>query len=254
MRSWNAVAFTPLSKSGTSYRGGAIKVAWFCGSGLTLAIAAASPAALVTFGGLDGRGQTGVPSTYQPLQQTYSGTSADGNPGNPGGAYSDGANLGVQIGWDGTEASSYHAANGGVYDHTNDSAGVVLFDSGENAMTITFSKPVVVPSLFYANFSGGNYSIQFQGYTNASDTTPAVDTGSIPYSQTTGPNNGGYQWIPETGLGNTPIQKLVISGPSYKQIDDMTINLASSTPEPASLGVLAVGAAGLLATRRRRIA
>ena len=230
-----------------------MKFALVCASGSILGLAAISQAALVTFSGLDGNGQSSVPSSYQPLLQTYTGTSGNGNPGNPGGTYTDGANLGVTITWDGSESSSNHAVNGGVYDHTNDSSGVVLYDNGSNTMTITFSQPVVIPSLYYANYNAGNYSIQFQGYTNPGDSSPAVDTGSIPYSQTSGPNNGGYQWIQETGLGNTPIEKLVISGPPYKQIDDITVNLASSVPEPASVGLLAV-AAGLLARRSRRIA
>jgi hypothetical protein len=209
-----------------------------------LSLAASSThAALITFSGLDGHPQgSPISSTYQPLLNTYSGTSSGGNSGTPQ-PYSDGANIGVTVTFDGGSSTSQRGQNGGVTDHTNDGSGTVWYDNGNNSMSLSFSQAVTVPSFYYANYNAGSFNIQFQGYNGAS---LVFDTGTFSYSQPTG-----YSWIQETGLGTTPITSLVITGPGFKQIDDMTILLA--TPEPASMLLLGLGAAGLLiAVRRRR--
>jgi hypothetical protein len=202
---------------------------------------AGASAALVTFSGAYDVGQNPIPQTYQPLQNQYTGP--DGT--------SDGADVDVTITWNNAWTSNPQA-NGGVYDHTTGNVpnrqGVVLYDGGNASFGMTFDQPVTVPDFYFANFLGGGpFTMRFQGFANAGDATAAVDV-TRTYSQTTGPNNGGYQWIQENGLGATPIRQLVISGDNFKQIDDMTINVV---PEPAALGLLAVGGVGLLARRRR---
>ena len=153
----------------------------------------------------------------------------------------------MAITWDGGSSTSNHAVNPGVFDHTNDSSGTVWYDNGNNVMSMTFSTPVVIPSFYYANYSGGTFNIQFQAYSGAS---LVFDSGSFSYNQVNGPNGGGYDWIQETALANTPITSLVITGQNYQQIDDITVNAA--VPEPASLCLFGLGAVGLLTVARRR--
>src|SRR4051812_49384449 len=95
----------------------AITLRAVCSLALLMLTASSAPAALISFGGLDGGIQgSAVPNSYQPLLNTYSGTSGNGNSTPTPLAYTDGANIGVTITWDGGSSLSYRATNGGVTD------------------------------------------------------------------------------------------------------------------------------------------
>ncbi len=208
--------------------------AWIGAVAVAFSLSNAAGAAVITFNASD-NGQQALPSTYQPLLDGYAG---------------DGGALGVTIDWGGTW-SSRRDVNGGVTDHSPNGLGYVAYDNGASTNKITFDKAVTLPSFFFANFFGGtNFTVNFKGFTNANDATPVVDI-TRTYNQTTGPNNGGYQWIEETGFGSTPIRAFSFTGQQFKQLDDMTVSLA--VPEPATWGLM-IGGFGLAgaALRRRR--
>lgn len=206
-------------------------------------------AALVTFSGLhngintatdpeDNTTPDPIPPGYQPLLNAYPA---------PGGNV-DGANIGVTVTWAHADIAAQPFS--GVFDHTamvsSDNAEELMYGNG-GTIDVQFSHPVYIPSLYYANYSAGTYSITISGYTTIGDATPA-NSSTFPYTESNGPNNGGYDWKQYTGLAGTPITELKISGDNYIQTDDYTINLA---PEPATLGLIGLGTLGLCLRRRR---
>lgn len=174
---------------------------------------------IITFAALLSNGQQTIPSSYQPL---YFGYPGDGGP------------LGVSIDW-GNASSSNSTVNTAVVDHSGD--GVVMFDGDEQTFSLEFSSPVELPSFYFANYTSGTFNIDFQGYTNTTDSTPVIDI-PVSYSQNGPGSEGGYQWIQETEFAGYPITKLTISGDLNKQIDDISVialNPTTPVPEPASL-------------------
>lgn len=235
-------------------RSHARKFGWAAIAALGLGIAGSSArGALVTFSAMNNGVNTAtdpesnstgnvLPSNYQPLMNAYPA---------PGGN-TDGANIGVTITWSNVFGANT-ATNSAVNDHTHqvtptDTAQENAYDNGATTMTITFSSPVTLPNFYWAYYSGsGSATPSFAGYTNSTDATPAVSfTGTYPAA------GGGYLWQQATGFGTTPVEKVTFSrgAGNYLQIDDLTINAA---PEPATIGLLAVGA-GLWLVRRRRTA
>lgn len=127
---------------------------------VTIAASKPATAALITFSGLNNGvntttdpGTTGqgtpVPSNYQPLLNAYTA---------PGGNVN-GSNIGVTITW-GTVAGNTSAAltpgtTTGSSDHTysvnsTDTAGEDVYDSGNLSVTVFFSRPITLPSFFFA--------------------------------------------------------------------------------------------------------
>lgn len=174
--------------------------------------------------------QRPLTQSYQPLMQV----SPDGKP-------ADGGNLQVTITWD-NAATSNPCANHLVSDHTGDNSGTdkeiaggVLF--GGAPFTMTFDKPVKIPSFFWTFYSGAG-GTQEKGtvtvYTNATDTTPAKSI-DITYGDAVG-----YIWREEKGLADLPITKIVFDpGGKALNIDDITVQTAEaatstpSTPAPS---------------------
>jgi hypothetical protein len=127
------------------------------------------------------------------------------------GAAVDGGPLDVSVTWDGVMSSAGTPYNGAITDHTGDSAGMIAYDDGESTMTIEFSKPVEIPSFYYSYYDNSAGTLPlFQAYTHIGDAI-AVDT---------------------------------FAG-DYLSLDDIAV-----TPEPSSIGLLALGAVAVL--RRRR--
>jgi hypothetical protein len=157
------------------------------------------------------------------------------------GAAVDGGPLDVSVTWDGVMSSAGTPYNGAITDHTGDSAGMIAYDDGESTMTIEFSKPVEIPSFYYSYYdnSAGTLPL-FQAYTHIGDAI-AVDTFAGDYP------GGAYNWQQETGFGGIPVQEVKFSGDGgdYLSLDDIAV-----TPEPSSIGLLALGAVAVL--RRRR--
>lgn len=195
-----------------------------------LGAAGAAQAAIITFDASN-NGQSPLTAAYQPLLTGYAG---------------DGGALGITIGWGGTWSSD-RATNGGVTDHTPGSGGLgyVGYDGGAGSNTITFDHAVTLPSFYFANYSAGNFSIEFKGYTNIGDATPVVDIVRN-YSQP-----AGYTWLEETGLAGYKLTAFSFTGAIYKQLDDITV--LAAVPEPATWALM-LGGFGLagVALRRRR--
>jgi hypothetical protein len=195
-------------------------------------------AALITFSDLTTLSSGDlIPATYQPLENAY--PVAGGNV--------DGANIGVTITW-GTTNAPMAAAYSGTTDHTysvnpSDTSGMNAYDDGNTTIQMTFSKPVTLPSFFFAYHDQPSpESPMFNGYTLPTDTTPKISfMGSYPGST-------GLAWQQATGFGTTPVEKVTFSGNGAQQLqlDDMTIN---ATPEPACVSVFSLAAFGLLARR-----
>jgi hypothetical protein len=180
--------------------------------------------ATITFSGMYTKnnpltGQAHVPQSYQPLISPI----ADTTP-------IDGGNLGIKIAWAGAIASN-RGVNSGVQDHTHDSAengshgGAVMF--GLAPMSMTFSQPVEIPSLFWTYYkqtpdakSQGSISV----YTAKDDAAPAK---SVPLNYT---DATGYVWYKQTEFEGMFISKIVFTpaidknGKSYPlNIDDVVI-------------------------------
>ena len=222
---------------------------------VTIAASKPATAALITFSGLNNGvntttdpGTTGqgtpVPSNYQPLLNAYTA---------PGGNVN-GSNIGVTITW-GTVAGNTSAAltpgtTTGSSDHTysvnsTDTAGEDVYDSGNLSVTVFFSRPITLPSFFFAyhQATAAPETAMFKGYTLPGDTTPAVTfTGSYPGST-------GLAWQQATGFGSTPLEQVTFLGNTVTQmqIDDLTVNVV---PEPAGLSITCFAAVGLLACGR----
>jgi len=193
---------------------------------------------IITFAGLIANGQQTIPSSYQPIFEGYP---------------NDGGPAGITIDW-GNAASTNSTVNNGVVDHSGD--GVVMFDGDEPTLSVSFGAPVELPSFYFANFTSGNFNIDFKGYTNATDTTAVIDI-PVSYSQNGPGLNGGYQWIEETGLAGQPITKLTISGDLNKQLDDISVAAVNGPTqivrEPDTLLLALAGMSALLLTRLRLI-
>lgn len=176
---------------------------------------AGTTSTLVTFSDLQISENGAIPSTYQPV----AGLTITWN-----NMFRNGANT-----WDGYQ------------DHTqgiNTSApsidlGTPSNGSGmSNTGSLRFSRPVTIPSLYVTNWDWWEQDVILKGYTNISDTTPAV-TITVPYSSIPGHATGTTTgaWVQITGMAGAPIQRLDVIGTKDSSasqvgaalIDDLTI-------------------------------
>jgi hypothetical protein len=162
-----------------------------------------------------------LPQTYQPLMAPSPNTHPV-----------DGGNLGITIKWENAFVSN-HGFNGNVKDHTGDNTGqknelggAVLFGFPP-FFSMTFSKPVEIPSLFWTYYfpnpakKRGTISV----YLNPNDTTPAK-TVEINY-----PDQKAYIWREMKDFAGLAISKISFEagdGPIGLNIDDITIHTVIS--------------------------
>ena len=162
-----------------------------------------------------------LPSTYQPLMEAEPFTKPV-----------DGGNLGIQIGWENALCSN-HGLNRNVKDHTRDAVtnnetpnqelgGGIMF--AEPPLTMTFSKPVEIPSLFWTFYEPPTRPVLKNGtisvFRNITDTTP-LKTVEVPYHDTKG-----YVWRQLTAFAGLKISKIVFDPRDQNtglNIDDITV-------------------------------
>lgn len=106
-------------------------------------------------------------------------------------------------------------------------------------LTITFTSPVT------------DFGFDLQGYRGYSQqgTVTVYDTANQLIA-TTSVNGGFFGWENTAGIGHV----MVSSQNGYIMIDNLGFGTAAAAvPEPASLGLLALGLCGLVAARRRKV-
>ncbi len=167
-----------------------------------------------------------LPSTYQPLMQAEPFTKP-----------ADGGNFGIRIGWDNALCSN-HGLNQNVKDHTGDAVtsndrsirelgGGIMF--AEGPCTMTFSKPIEIPSLFWTFYEPATRPVLNNGtiavFRNVGDTTPLKSV-EVPYHDTQG-----YVWRQMTAFAGLKISKIVFDPRDQDtglNIDDITVVMSDN--------------------------
>jgi len=170
---------------------------------------------LITFSDLQVSEYSAIPSTYQPV-------------------------TGLTITWNNMFRNGTDTWDG-YQDHTQGgNASAPSIDLGtpnrgsgtSNTGSLSFSKPITIPSIYVTNWDWWKQDVLLKGYNNISDTTPVV-TITVPYTSipnhATGTTTGA--WIQVTGLAGIPIQRLEVIGTKDSSnsqigaalIDDMTV-------------------------------
>jgi hypothetical protein len=162
-----------------------------------------------------------LPSTYQPLMEAEPFTKPV-----------DGANFGIRIGWDNAHCSN-HGLNRNVKDHTGDAVtnngssnqelgGGIMF--AEGPCTMTFSRPIEIPSLFWTFYEPATQPVLKNGtiavFRNVDDTTPLKSV-EVPYH-----DSQGYVWRQMTSFAGLKISKIVFDPRDQDtglNIDDITV-------------------------------
>jgi len=101
-----------------------------------------------------------------------------------------------------------------------------------NSMTLDFSQPVKITSIWVTNWDWWQQDVVLMGYTNVTDTTPVI-TVTVPYTSIPSHSTGNVTgaWVNVTGLAGVPIQSLDVIGTKNSSnaqiggavIDDMTV-------------------------------
>lgn len=167
-----------------------------------------------------------LPSTYQPLMAAEPFTKPV-----------DGSDFGIQIGWNNALCSN-HGLNRNVKDHTRDAVtksekpnqelgGGIMF--AERPLTMTFSKPVEIPSLYWTFYEPATRPVVNNGtiavFQNVSDTTPLKSV-EVPYQDAQG-----YVWRQMTAFAGLKISKIVFDPRGQGtglNIDDITVLINGS--------------------------
>lgn len=162
-----------------------------------------------------------LPSSYQPLMKAEPFTKPV-----------DGGNFGIQIEWDNAHCSN-HGLNKNVKDHTGDAVtsndssirelgGGIMF--AEGPCTMTFSRPIEIPSLFWTFYEPATRPVLKNGtiavFRNVDDTTPLKSV-EVPYHDTQG-----YVWRHLTIFAGLKISKIVFDPRDQDtglNIDDITV-------------------------------
>lgn len=162
-----------------------------------------------------------LPPTYQPLMEAEPFTKPV-----------DGGSFGIRIGWDNAHCSN-HGLNQNVKDHTGDAVtnndpsnpelgGGIMF--AEGPCTMTFSKPIEIPSLFWTFYEPATRPVPKNGtiavFRNVGDTTPLKSV-EVPYHDAQG-----YVWRQLTDFAGLKISKIVFDPRDQDtglNIDDITV-------------------------------
>ena len=162
-----------------------------------------------------------LPSSYQPLMKAEPFTKPV-----------DGGNFGIQIGWDNAKCSN-HGLNQNVKDHTRDAVptndpsirefgGGIMF--AEGPCTMTFSRPIEIPSLFWTFYEPAIRPVPKNGtiavFRNVADITPLKSV-EVPYHDAQG-----YVWRQLTAFAGLKISKIVFDPRDQNtglNIDDITV-------------------------------
>jgi hypothetical protein len=160
-------------------------------------------------------------SSYQPLMEAEPFTKPV-----------DGGKLGIRIGWDNALCSN-HGLNRNVKDHTRDAVtnnerphqelgGGIMF--AERPLTMTFSRPIEIPSLFWTFYEPPTRPVLKYGtiavFRNVDDTTPLKSV-EVPYHDAQG-----YVWRQLTAFAGLKISKIVFDPRDQNtglNIDDITV-------------------------------
>lgn len=199
-----------ISGATRDYYGNAVS-----GASADMGAARATITTVVNFSNLTVTDYGAVPSTYQPIP-------------------------GTTITWTGAKrygSYTYDCAQ----DHTQSvtstapsvNVGTATGGSGaSNSLTLDFSNPVKIASVWVTNWDWWKQDVVLMGYTNVTDTVPVI-TVTVPYTSIPAHSTGNATgaWVNVTGLANTPIRSLDVIGMKNNSnsqiggavIDDMTV-------------------------------
>jgi hypothetical protein len=101
-------------------------------------------------------------------------------------------------------------------------------------------------TMAYGNGYGGDKFLNNTG-------TPSTGYAGFRFDTNAGGTNFQFGWARVTLNGDTPLNTFVVEEYAYGDVgDSIKVGEIGAIPEPGSLGCLALGAIGLLASRRRR--
>ena len=104
-------------------------------------------------------------------------------------------------------------------------------------------------------FASGTLAVS-TGYTNSQFVvSDGFEEGFIGFRFDDGASGFQYGWVRLTGLPDEPANSYRIEEYAYADAGEaITVGQTSAVPEPSSLGLLALGAVGVLASRRKKSA
>ncbi len=185
------------------------------GGGYDMGAARSGITTVLNFSSLSVGDYSSVPSTYQPI----TGTTITWTSAKRFGTYT------YDCAQDHTQAVTSTAPSIDVGTSTGGSG-------ASNSMTLDFSQPVTVPSIWVTNWDWWQQDVVLMGYTNVTDTIPVI-TVTVPYTSIPSHSTGNVTgaWVNVTGLAGVPIRSLDIIGTKNSSnaqlggavIDDMTV-------------------------------
>ena len=185
------------------------------GAGYDIGAARSTITTVVNFSNLSVGDYSSVPSTYQPI----TGTTITWTTAKRYGTYT------YDCAQDHTQAGNGSAPSIDVGTPTGGTG-------ASNSMTLDFSQPVTIPSIWVTNWDWWQQDVVLMGYTNVTDITPVI-TVTVPYTSIPSHSTGNVTgaWINVTGLAGVPIRSLDVIGTKNSSnsqiggavIDDITV-------------------------------